>query len=93
MAGGFNRIVFHCLDDGVRGEPFGKLVLPERRLFVLKQTLRSMNKSGCARTVDPEASSRRYCGNNCVLSPNDAYMRDFKLFIPANCVVSEKKKK
>jgi nicotinamidase-related amidase len=28
-------------------------------------------------------------GNNCVLfTANDAYMRDFKLFIPADCVVS-----
>ena len=29
-------------------------------------------------------------GNNCVLfTANDAYMRDFKLFIPSNCVVSK----
>ncbi len=29
-------------------------------------------------------------GNNCVLfTANDAYMRDFKIFIPADCVVSE----
>ena len=28
-------------------------------------------------------------GNNCVLvTANDAYMRDFKLFVPADCVVS-----
>ncbi len=28
-------------------------------------------------------------GNNCVLfTANDAYMRDFKLFIPSDCVVS-----
>jgi nicotinamidase-related amidase len=28
-------------------------------------------------------------GNNCVLfTANDAYMRDFKIFIPADCVVS-----
>jgi len=29
-------------------------------------------------------------GNNCVLfTANDAYMRDFKLFVPSDCVVSE----
>jgi nicotinamidase-related amidase len=28
-------------------------------------------------------------GNNCVLfTANDAYMRDFKIFIPSDCVVS-----
>jgi nicotinamidase-related amidase len=28
-------------------------------------------------------------GNNCVLfTANDAYMRDYKLFIPSDCVVS-----
>lgn len=28
-------------------------------------------------------------GNNCVLvTANDAYMRDFKLFVPADCCVS-----
>ena len=29
-------------------------------------------------------------GNNCVLfTANDAYMRDFKIFVPSDCVVSE----
>ena len=28
-------------------------------------------------------------GNNCVLfTANDAYMRDFKVFVPSDCVVS-----
>ena len=28
-------------------------------------------------------------GNNCVLfTANDAYMRDFKLFVPSDCIVS-----
>jgi nicotinamidase-related amidase len=28
-------------------------------------------------------------GNNCVLfTANDAYMRDFKIFVPADCIVS-----
>ena len=31
-------------------------------------------------------------GNNCVLfTANDAYMRDFKLFVPTDCVVSQTK--
>jgi nicotinamidase-related amidase len=90
-----NKIVSHCLGDGVRGEPFVKLVLPdEDDYFVLKP-----KHSGFYCTslelllVHVGATSliiAGIAGNNCVLfTANDAYMRDFKIFVPADCVVSE----
>src|SRR2546423_1105610 len=90
-----NKIVSHCLDDGVRWEPFVRLVLPDEdnylalkpnppvsictsRDFLLEHLGgKSLTLAGIA-------------GNNCLLfTANDAYMRDFKLIVPADCSVSQ----
>lgn len=90
-----NKIVLHCLEDGVRGEPFVRLVLPdEEDYFVLKPkhsgfyctSLELLLKHLGARSLILVGIA----GNNCVLfTANDAYMRDFKLIVPSDCVVSE----
>lgn len=90
-----NKIVAHCLEDGVRGEPFAKLVVPdEEDYFVLKPkhsgfygtSLELLLKHVGARSLILAGIA----GNNCVLfTANDAYMRDFQLFVPADCVVSQ----
>jgi nicotinamidase-related amidase len=90
-----NKIVSHCLDDGVRGEPFVKLVLPdEDDYFVLKPKHSGFHRTSLELLLDHVGSTSLIlagiAGNNCVLfTANDAYMRDFKLFVPADCVVSE----
>jgi len=90
-----NKIVSHCLEDGVRGEPFVRLVLPDDDdYFVLKPkhsgfyctSLEVLLEHVGARSLILAGIA----GNNCVLfTANDAYMRDFQLFVPADCVVSE----
>jgi nicotinamidase-related amidase len=90
-----NKIVAHCLEDGVRGEPFAKLVVPdEEDYFVLKPkhsgfygtSLELLLKHVGARSLILAGIA----GNNCVLfTANDAYMRDYQLFVPADCVVSQ----
>ena len=90
-----NKIVSHCLHDSVRGKPFVELLLPEEDdYFVLKPkhsgffstTLELLLEHLGARTLILTGIA----GNNCVLfTANDAYMRDFKLVVPADCVVSE----
>jgi nicotinamidase-related amidase len=90
-----NKIVSHCLEDKVRGKSFVELVKPEEDdYFVLKPkhsgfystSLELLLEHLGARTLILTGIA----GNNCVLfTANDAYMRDFKLFIPADCVVSE----
>lgn len=90
-----NKIVSHCLEDGVRGEDFVELIKPdEDDYFVLKPkhsgfyctTLELLLEHLGARSLILTGIA----GNNCVLfTANDAYMRDFKLFVPADCVVSE----
>ena len=90
-----NKIVSHCLEDDVRGKPFVELVTPnEDDYFVLKPkhsgfystTLELLLEHLGARVLILTGIA----GNNCVLfTANDAYMRDFTLFVPSDCVVSE----
>jgi nicotinamidase-related amidase len=90
-----NKIVAHCLDDGVRGKPFVKLLLPDDDdYFVLKPKHSGFYCTSLELLLEHVGSRSLIlagiAGNNCVLfTANDAYMRDFKLFVPADCVVSE----
>lgn len=90
----FNKVVEHCLNDGVRGEPVARLLQPEDDdYFVLKPkhsaffatTLDTLLAYLGARTLILTGIA----GNICILfSANDAYMRDFRLIVPADCVAS-----
>jgi nicotinamidase-related amidase len=88
------KLIRHCLDDGVRGEPIVKLLQPdEDDYFVLKPkhsgffstTLDTLLDYLKARTLIIVGIA----GNVCVLfTASDAFMRDFHLIIPADCVAS-----
>ena len=90
----FNKLIDHCLYDGVRGQPIVELLKPEADdYFVLKPkhsgffstTLNILLEYLGARTL----ILCGVAGNICVLfTANDAYMRDFRLFIPNDCVAS-----
>jgi nicotinamidase-related amidase len=90
----FNKIVEHCLRDHVRGEAIAELLKPEDDdYFVLKPkhsgffstTLDLLLEYLGARTLILTG----FAGNNCVLfTANDAYMRDYRLLIPADCTAS-----
>ena len=90
----FNSQVEHCLRDGVRGQPLAELLRPDDDdYFVLKP-----KHSGFFSTALDVLL--RYLGvktlvltgiaaDICVLfTANDAYMRDFHLFVPQDCVAS-----
>jgi nicotinamidase-related amidase len=90
----FNRVVEHCLNDGVAGEELARILQPEDDdYFVLKPkhsafyatTLDTLLAYLGARTLIMTGIA----GNICILfSANDAYMRDFDLVVPADCVIS-----
>jgi len=90
----FRRVVDHCLEDGVRGEPIVKLLEPkDDDYFVLKPK----HSAFFATTLDTLLSYlgaktliiTGIAGNICILfSANDAYMRDFNLIVPSDCVSS-----
>jgi len=90
----FKKVVEHCLEDGVRGEEIARILEPdEDDYFVLKPkhsaffatTLNVLLEHLGARTLILAGIA----GNNCILfTANDAYMRDFHLIVPSDCVVS-----
>jgi nicotinamidase-related amidase len=90
----FSRILKHCLEDGVRGQPIAQLLKPGADdYFVLKPkhsgffstTLDTLLDYLQARTLILTGLA----GNICVLfTANDAYMRDFRLVIPEDCMAS-----
>lgn len=90
----FSAQVEHCLRDGVRGQPIAELLRPEEDdYFVLKPK----HSGFYSTTLDLLLDYLRVttlivtglAGNNCVLfTANDAYLRDFHLIVPADCVAS-----
>jgi nicotinamidase-related amidase len=90
----FNKILEHCLEEGARGRPVAELLRPEEDdYFVLKPkhsgffstTLDILLDYLEARTLVLTGLT----GDICVLfTAHDAYMRDFHLVIPSDCVAS-----
>lgn len=90
----FKKIVAHCRDENARGKRFVELLLPdEDDYFVLKPK----HSGFYSTTLDlllTHLNAKNLiltgiAGNNCVLvTANDAYMRDYKVFVPSDCVVS-----
>jgi len=93
----FRRTVEHCARHG-RARDIVKLLRPEESdYFVLKPkpsgffstTLETLLRYLETQTLILTGIA----GNFCVLSTaNDAYMRDFNLFVPSDCTVSNTKK-
>ena len=95
----FQQQVRHCLEDGVRGEPIARMLRPEEEdYFVLKAKhsafygtpldllltylkVRSLIITGIA-------------GDSCIIfSASDAFLRDYNLIVPADCVASQSAEK
>lgn len=91
----FNKQLEHCLKDDVCGRPLAEALRPdEDDYFVLKPkhsgffstTLDTLLKYLQVKALVLTGMA----GDNCVLfTANDAYMRDFYLIVPADCVASE----
>ena len=92
----FRNQVRHCLKDGVRGQRISEILQPdEEDYFVLKPkhsgffstTLDILLEYIGAETLILAGIA----GNICVLyTANDAYMRDFRIIVPADCIASER---
>lgn len=93
----FHAQVEHCLNDGVRGEPIAKLLRPEPDdYFVLKPKHSGFFSTTLDILLDylevQVVIITGVAGNNCVLfTANDAYMRDFEVVVPSDCVASNTK--
>jgi nicotinamidase-related amidase len=84
-------LIEHCLEDGVRGEPFVRKLLPtDRDYFVLKPK----HSGFYSTTLDTLLTYLRVrrliltglTTDLCVLfTASDAYMRDLHLYVPPDC--------
>jgi nicotinamidase-related amidase len=87
----FQAQVQHCLHDGVRGEPIVRLLQPsEDDYFVLKPKHSGFYLTSLDLLLDSLGVGTLIltgiATNICVLfTANDAYMRDYRLFVPADC--------
>lgn len=90
----FSKLLKHCLEDGVCGQPLAELLRPEPDdYFVLKPK----HSGFFSTTLDillgylqvKTLIMTGLTADICVLfTASDAYMRDFHLVIPADCVAS-----
>ena len=90
----FKKIVAHCSREDARGKSFVKLLLPDDDDYFVLKPKHSGFYSTTLELLLTHLGAKNLiltgiAGNNCVLfTANDAYMRDFKVLIPADCVVS-----
>ncbi|QEH31878.1 Isochorismatase [Aquisphaera giovannonii] len=90
----FQAQVEHCLRDGVRGRPIVERLVPEEDdYFVLKPKHSGFFSTTLDILLEYLGATSLIltgvAGNICVLfTANEAYMRDFTLFVPGDCVAS-----
>lgn len=91
----FKNLISHCVDDKTRGREIVELLKPEREdYFVLKPkhsgfyctTLDLLLKHLGVETLILTGFTADIC---ILFTANDAYMRDYRLVIPADCVASQ----
>lgn len=90
----FRQVVDHCLTDGVRGQPLAELLHPaDDDYFVLKPKHSGFYSTTLDTLLDYLGAKTLIltgiAANNCVLfTASDAFMRDFNLVVPPDCVAS-----
>ncbi|MFL6208375.1 MAG: cysteine hydrolase family protein [Pyrinomonadaceae bacterium] len=91
----FNKLLDHCLEEGICGKPIAELLRPDEAhdYFVLKPKHSGFFSTTLDILLDYlQVKTLILTGltaDICVLfTANDAYMRDFNLIIPRDCVAS-----
>ena len=90
----FRKQVVHCLEDETCGEPLVRLLAPdEDDYFVLKPKHSGFFSTTLHILLDylgvKTLILTGLTGDNCVLfTAHDAYLRDFHLIVPSDCVAS-----
>jgi nicotinamidase-related amidase len=90
----FRSQVEHCLREGVRGKPVVERLCPEQDDYSVLKPKHSGFYSSSLDLLLKYLGARDViltgiAGNLCVLyTANDAYMRDFGIFVPGDCCVS-----
>jgi nicotinamidase-related amidase len=91
----FRKLVRECLEPGVRGRPMVALLQPEEDdYFILKPRHSAFYQTNLDILLKylgvQTVVLAGVAGDICVLfTANDAYMREFRVIVPANCIASE----
>lgn len=91
----FQAIVRHCLDEDVRGRPIAELLAPEHSDYFVLKPKHSAFFSTALDTLLRSLETKRLvlaglATDICVLfTAHDAHMREYELFVPADCAASE----
>ena len=94
----FSKLVRHCLEQNVRGRPVVAQLTPdEDDYFILKPKHSAFFQTNLEILLDYLGVTTLIltgmAADICVLfTANDAYMRDFQIAIPSDCVASEEAK-
>src|SRR5688572_14504730 len=90
----FRATVAHCLKRDVPGHKVARMLKPDAKDYFVLKPKQSAFFGTTLDTLLRDLKTTRLiltgiAGDNCVLfSANDAYLRDFKLHIPSDCVAS-----
>ena len=90
----FRKLVQHCLEDGVRGEAVARLLRPDDNDYFVVKPKHSAFYATTLDTLLTYIGARTLimvgmAGNICILfSANDAYMRDYNIIVPSDCIAS-----
>jgi nicotinamidase-related amidase len=91
----FRSILERCLEGDVRGRPIAELLVPdEDDYFVLKPKHSGFHSTTLEVLLAHLGAATLIltgiAGNFCVLfTAHDAYMRDFRIVVPEDCIASE----
>lgn len=94
----FRAQVDHCLAEGSRGSDMVRQLRPNQQDYLVLKPKHSGFFATTLETLLRYLGAQRLiltgiAGNFCVLfTANDAYMRDFELVVPADCVASNTQK-
>jgi len=90
----FRETVRHVLEDGVRGQPLGQLLKPHPDDYFVLKTKHSAFYATTLELLLQYTKVKRVIltgmsGDMCVLlTAADAYMRDYEIYVPQDCVAS-----
>jgi nicotinamidase-related amidase len=91
----FQQVVEHCLVDGVRGEAIAEILKPDAEDYFVLKPKHSAFYSTTMDLLLRYLQAKRLVltgltGDMCVLfTAADAYLRDFQLNVPSDCVASQ----
>lgn len=89
-----HRLIAHCRSAGVRGKPVVEALLPGKHdYFVIKPKSSGFYSTSLEILLDHLSVKTLIltgiAGDNCVLfTAHDAYLREYGLFVPSDCIAS-----